>query len=111
MTPNDPTSSGPANPGLDRASALERARGALGRLRHPGTAELAVLDAGVVEKPTVFVFRLVTKRFTETRDRRDALFGANLLIVDRRDGSVTQIEANGPIDAALERWARTRAKG
>lgn len=87
--------------------AAARARDAIARFRGvPGGAVL--LESGVVERPTVFAFRWTSRRFQETGDRRQAPVGATHVLVDRRDGTTSVLDAHGSPDAALERWERLR---
>lgn len=93
---------------LDGPSAARHAREALARFKRAQTTELVIREADAVERPTVFLFPWSTKRYSETHDPRDAIFGSTHILVDRRDAHVETIDIHGSIDKALDRYEARR---
>lgn len=81
--------------------ALEHARSTWG-----GPGEVAVVPDATIEDETLFMVFCQSTRYVETKDPADMLVGSGGIIVDRRDGRITQTGSALPPETYLDEYKR-----
>lgn len=72
--------------------------------------ELIIDEDSTQERPFGWVFFWNSKEYYETRDLGKVIPGCGPIVVDRCDGSVTELMTAGPAEKFIEKYERDRTQ-
>jgi hypothetical protein len=71
---------------LDKEQARQIALEVIGHLGKTSGNDLVIMEDGIIEKPTAWIFNYNSAEYNASRDFRHMLFGITPLMVNRRTG-------------------------
>ena len=95
-------------PDISLDQATEIARWYVASIPVDDDDTMVLLEGNTVERPFGWVFSYANKKFVDTGDRRQFIYGNAPIIVDRADGSVHLTGTSAPVEKYIEEYEKRR---
>jgi hypothetical protein len=93
---------------IDRDTAQRIAAEEIARMKPPEGDQITLDDAATIERPFGWVFFYTSRRYEQTKEVSNMLFGNAPFIVDRRDGSVHYTGTGRPVERYIAEYESKR---